>query len=173
METRELRYLGSKTSTTEQVYQRITGLIPRGSFCDPFGGVGIVGAFFKRRGFSVWSGDILRNAHYFQVARIQRNRRPSFRLLRKSLRLDSTAEVVQMLNEAHQKDGWFEREYSRKRQFFIAENAQRIAGCRLMIRSWTRDELVSEQEKAVLLASLVNSMDKVANTAGTYYAYLK
>jgi len=64
-------------------------------------------------------------------------------------------------------------EYAHRRQFFTRENARRIQGCWNTIRNWARQAWLTEEEEAVLIASLINSMDKVANTAGTYYAFLK
>lgn len=168
-----MRYFGSKVSTAQQVYRYIADRVPTGSFCDPFGGVGVIGAYFKERGYSVVSGDILTHAHFFQTARITRQRRPAFLRLRKELALESAEQVVELLNRAKRHDGWFVREYAEKRMFFTRSNAERIAGCRASIFAWAKQGLLSHSEKAVLVASLIDSMDRVANTAGTYYAYLK
>jgi adenine-specific DNA-methyltransferase len=168
-----MRYLGSKAATAETVVQLVQPIISKGSFCDPFGGVGIIGTCFKKEGYKVTAGDILKNAYYFQVARIQRDRQPSFRILRQALGIKSRLDVSCLLNSAIQHSGWFEREYSIRRRFFAPSNARRIAGCRNLIRQWDTAGLLSHSEKAVLLASLTSSMDKVANTAGTYYAFLK
>jgi len=168
-----MRYLGSKASTAEIIYRLVANYVSRGTFCDPFGGIGVVGAVFKQYGYTVWSGDILRNAYNFQVARLERQRLPSFRRLREILILPTDQDVVDYLNSAVQRGGWFEREYAKERRFFTRSNAMKIAGCRRLIYHWDHDGLLSSSEKSVLLASLVNSMDKVANTAGTYYAYLK
>lgn len=168
-----MRYFGSKVSTAQQVYRYIADRVPTGSFCDPFGGVGVIGAYFKKRGFSVVSGDILTHAHFFQTARIARQRRPAFLRLRKELGLESADQIVELLNRAKRHDGWFVREYAEERMFFTRSNAERIAGCRASIFAWAKQGLLSHSEKAVLVASLIDSMDRVANTAGTYYAYLK
>jgi adenine-specific DNA-methyltransferase len=168
-----MRYFGSKSSTIKKVYQLVAKRMPSGSFCDPFGGIGIVGAFFKKKGYTIWCGDILTSAHYFQIARVERSRHPSFRKLRKAFNLVSSDDIIQHLNAEQGKFGWFVREYSDRRKFFTRPNALRINACRLRINKWWKDGLLSTSEYAVLLASLINSMDKVANTAGTYYAYLK
>ena len=42
-----------------------------------------------------------------------------------------------------------------------------------MIKIWREKGWLSYEENAVLIASLINNIDKIANTAGTYYAYLK
>jgi adenine-specific DNA-methyltransferase len=60
-----------------------------------------------------------------------------------------------------------------RRKFFTERNARRIDKIRIQIAEWASACLVSEREEAYLIASLLNAADAVANTAGTYYAYLK
>lgn len=168
-----MRYFGSKVSTIESVYNLIAQRVPSGTLCDPFGGTGIVGSYFKTKGYSVVTGDMLTFAYYFQIARVKQNGHLSFRKLRKALNLKSPSEVVILLNRSRHKNGWFVREYSEKRQFFTSENARHIESCRTKIQYWFRKGWLTQREHAVLLVSLINCMDKVANTAGTYYAYLK
>lgn len=168
-----MRYFGSKASTCESVLALAKQLVPFGSFCDPFGGIGVMGAQFKKNGYDVWSGDMLRNAYNFQVARIAFSRVPSFTRLKAYLGVESTDAIVAFLNRTRSSGTWFEREYSEQRQFFTPENAKRIAACKRHIDKWVRLRLVSPKEESLLAASLVECADKVANTAGTYYAYLK
>jgi adenine-specific DNA-methyltransferase len=168
-----MRYFGSKCSAVEQVFDIIHEKVPSGTICDPFGGIGTVGSYFKSKKYTVWSGDILTSAHYFQIARIGRTRTPSFKKLRGTVGFDSAQEIVCFLNNIPSKYGWFVREYAENRRFFTIENALRINACWLQILAWKKGGLLSYSECAVLLASLINSMDKVANTAGTYYSYLK
>ena len=168
-----MRYFGSKASAVKYVYNLVSGIIPSGTFCDPFGGIGTVGAYFKRKGYSVWCGDKLTFAHYFQIARVERNRIPVFKQLRAEQNLNSSAEVIDLLNREPPKKDWFTKEYAQKRRFFTEHNAAHIEVCRSLIAEWAEKKWISKSEHAILLASLINSMDKVANTAGTYYAYLK
>lgn len=168
-----MRYFGSKASTCDLVLAVAKKLVPHGTFCDPFGGIGVMGSFFKSNGYHVWSGDLLRNAYNFQVARIVYNRVPSFSQLKSYAGFERTEEIVAFLNGARTNGSWFEREYSKSRKFFTRENASKIAGCKKHIDQWVRLKLLSENEEALLVSSLVLCMDKVANTAGTYYAFLK
>ena len=168
-----MRYFGSKVSTIDTLFKLISAHIPGGTFCDPFGGIGSVGSFFKLKGYNVHCGDILLFAHYFQIARIKISTELKFSNLLKYLNLYSTLDLVNYLNSLHSDDGWFIREYAKKRQFFLISNAQRIQACRTHIKKWFQLGLINQNEHAILLASLINSMDNVANTAGTYYAYLK
>ena len=168
-----MRYLGSKASLLPKLYELISKKVPSGCFCDPFGGVGVVGTFFKQQGYVVWTGDILRFAHFFQIARIQSNRPVPFYALRGEKNFTSSEEIVDFLNSLPPKNGWFVREYSRVRPFFNESNAGKIEAIRVLINQWSKRGLLTYEEEAVLLASLIESMDKVANTAGTYYAALK
>lgn len=168
-----MRYFGSKFSTLEDLGKIIVGRAPKGTFCDAFGGIGTVGAFFKALGYRVWTGDVLLFAHYFQVARIHRQRLPSFRRVRQELGAKTTHEVVAALGNGHRRDGWFVEEYAKRRQFFTMENARAIESAWRTILKWRAAGWLTFEEEAVLLASLIQSMDQVANTAGTYYAYLK
>ena len=84
-----MRYLGSKGSVVETVYELVSALVPKGTFCDPFGGIGVVASRFKRAGYSVWTGDVLHAAHCFQVARIGLSQPPRLMAVRRHVGLES------------------------------------------------------------------------------------
>jgi adenine-specific DNA-methyltransferase len=81
--------------------------------------------------------------------------------------------MIIYLNSLKPKNGWIVKEYSNKRAFFTKKNAAKIQACRREIMEWRLKGWLNYDEHAVLLASLICSMDKIANTAGTYYAFLK
>lgn len=168
-----MRYLGSKASTAEQVYSAVSKFITKGSLCDPFGGTGVVSGCFKSKGFEVWTGDTLTFAHYFQIARLGFSALPRFSGLRRRLGIRSPCELVQAIESSPGAAKWFTREFAEKRLFFSRDNARRIEGSWHRIQHWRRQNWISSDETAFLLACLVQSADRVANTAGTYYAYLK
>ncbi len=61
-----------------------------------------------------------------------------------------------------------------RRKFFTAANAARIDACRKRIQTWRRSgKLRGEAEHAFLLASLMRSCARVANTTGTYTAFMR
>lgn len=164
-----LRYLGSKTLMVERIKALIGPQSPGALFCDPFGGIGTVGNYMKQNGFQVISGDVLRFAYFFQRTLIQLNATPSFSGL-----ISETGEnVEQFLNTLSSPQGWLIESYCEKRNFFTLDNARRIQGCINAIWNWRVKQNINEDEYAFLVASLIQSMDRVANTAGTYYAYLK
>jgi adenine-specific DNA-methyltransferase len=168
-----MRYFGSKVSTIDTFYDLASRWVPSGSFCDPFGGIGSVGSYFRSKGYSVWSGDILKFTHFFQIARLKFSKPLTFKTLTGKLGLINGNHLVDVLNSAAPRNGWFVKEYSEKRHFFTNQNAGKIQACRRTVMAWAKKGWLSYDEHAVLLASLINSMDKVANTAGTYYSYLK
>ncbi|MDP3698382.1 MAG: DNA adenine methylase [Nanoarchaeota archaeon] len=76
----------------------------------------------------------------------------------------------------NQTKGFFFKNYSpggSKRMFFSPENAARIDYFRATIEDWKNKNLISEKEYYFLLASLIESISKVSNTAGVYGAFLK
>ena len=101
-----VRYLGSKTSTLVTIKQIIEKYFTSGVVCDPFGGIGTVGAFLKRNGFSVICGDILNFAHCFQVATIVINSIQNFEGV--SLGTD----IDKYLNSLPGCDGWLVEHYA-------------------------------------------------------------
>jgi adenine-specific DNA-methyltransferase len=167
-----MRYFGSKASVAHMLYSYASERTRFRTICDPFGGIGVVGAYFKAKGHEVTTGDHLYAANCFQTAVVAMERRPSFSRVRAAVGLTTTEELVDYLNRC-KNDGWFVREYAERRRFFKRSNAIRIDGCRRAIYAWERAGLLSDAERKVLIASLIASMDRVANTAGTYYAYLK
>lgn len=72
--------------------------------------------------------------------------------------------------------GFFYKSYSpgaSKRMYFTPENAGRIDFFRTTIEEWKVSSLINENEYAYLMASLLESVSVVANTAGVYGAFLK
>lgn len=167
-----MRYLGSKTLLLNDIFNMVMEF-KGGVFCDPFGGIGTVGSFMKQNGFHVISGDILNFAHFFQYTLIERNEENEFNKLKKLLQIDDVSDIESYLNGQYLNEGWLVEEYSNNRKFFTLENACKIQGCLRCIENWFHIQAINESERKIFIASLINSLDKVANTAGTYYGYLK
>lgn len=170
-----MRYFGSKASVVKTIGQLISSLNTGLTFCDPFGGVGIVGKHFKSNAFSVTSGDVLRFATFFQESSLCRSRALAYTRAKDYYGVTSIEAFLLSLSAAQscKPKGWFVEEYATKRQFFTPLNAIAIDRCWREIIHLHKSGLISALEHAVLMASLIDSVDRVANTAGTYYAYLK
>lgn len=166
-----MRYLGSKTSLLNQIGTMVNEY-NGGVFCDPFGGIGTVGAFMKQKGFDVITGDILNFAHYFQCVRIAFDETDINNLIN-SLHLYSLTDLEEFMSGISVSSGWLIEEYAIKRQFFTIDNACHIQACLNCIVDWYENGYIHEKEYIILIVSLIDSFDRVANTAGTYYAYLK
>lgn len=165
-----VRYFGSKASVTDQIIDLIRSLGSFSSACDPFGGLGTVGVALRRHGYRVVTGDQLMFAHFFQIARLELAGHPPFKALVQ--RLDGQA-VAAHLDSLPGKRGWLTRSYAVERSFFTVKNAERIDAIWKTILGWRRKGMTGRREHALLMASLIDSADAVANTAGTYHAYLK
>ena len=73
-------------------------------------------------------------------------------------------------------EGFFYQNYSKggsERMYFSTENAGRIDYFRQSIEQWKTENLISDYEYSYLLASLIESISFVSNTAGVYGAFLK
>lgn len=168
-----MRYLGSKTLLLDDIANIVQDYTKEGTFCDPFGGIGTVGKFMKEKGYQVITGDILYFAHCFQISLIENNEDVALDGLKNKFFGTNDIDVEQYLNSLAFKDGWLVEEYARKRKFFTEENAMKIQACIDCIYQWKENDMLNGNEYEILIASLIQSFDKVANTAGTYYAYLK
>lgn len=72
--------------------------------------------------------------------------------------------------------GYIYKNYSlgnSNRMYFSEENAMKIDFIRWQIEEWKENNKINESEYYYLIASLIESVSKVANVAGVYGAYLK
>lgn len=179
-----MRYIGSKTATLPWLSSLVAKRAPNAtSLCDPFAGTCTVARHFKRLGMRIVTGDVLRLSYVIQVATVGLNKLPSFERLRAAQTIpmngDSGAAtaVIDHLDHLPGTKDFVYREFSpagsRRRLFFTSRNAARIDAVRKEIAKWRTTDLITDTEEAFLLASLIDAADRVANTAGTYYAHLK
>jgi adenine-specific DNA-methyltransferase len=86
-------------------------------------------------------------------------------------------QVLRYLDQIPGRPGPFYETYCHSgtdgRMYFSRENGLRIQAIRDLIETWGESRLVSPNEKAWLIACLIESADRVANTASVYGAYLK
>lgn len=134
-------------------------------FCDLFAGTGIVGRTFKTQVKKVIANDV---EFYSYV--LNRNYIGNHNPI-------SLEEKIEVLDNLEGKKGFIFSEYSeggkQGRNYFSKENGQKIDAIRTQIEVWKKASEINEDEYYFLLASLLESADKVANTASVYGAYLK
>ena len=164
-----MNYIGSKhrlssflkTAIINSVGQDLSNLV----FCDLFAGTGIVGRTFKPLVKQVIANDI---EFYSYV--LNRNYIGNYKTL-------NSEEQLKTLNNLDGIEGFIFNNYcengSENRLYFSSENGKKIDAIRQKIEDWKIANKITEGEYYLLLASLIESADKVANTASVYGAYLK
>ena len=178
-----MRYIGSKASTLPWLTERLRANAPEArSLCDPFAGTCVVPLHFKRLGMEVVTGDVMLFSHLLQRATLGIDGPPTFQKLQNAGIVSGpsgelASRVLTHLESLPGKKGYFHDEFSDGaggyRRFFTAQNAAKIDAIRATITDWQRGCLLDGAEEAFLLSSLIDAADRVASTAGTYYAHLK
>lgn len=185
-----MKYIGNKQRLLSFIYSVIAKekLPTKGVFIDIFTGTTSVAKYFKKKGYRLITNDFMTYSYVFQKAYIKVNKCPSFEMIIKGENIksdyrmfrssdDGLRAVVNYLNNLPGKEGFIFNHYAPggkyKRQFFSNENAKRIDATRDKIEEWRAKSLINESEYYILLASLIDAADFVANISGTYGAYLK
>jgi len=164
-----MNYIGSKNKLSSFIFETVTKVassdLSQTVFCDLFAGTGIVGRTFKPHVKQIIANDV---EFYSYV--LNRN------YIGNHLEFKSE-EILNELNVLKAKKGFVFQQYSEGgkagRTYFTAKNGQKIDAIRTQIENWKKVSKINENEYYFLLASLLESADKVANTASVYGAYLK
>jgi adenine-specific DNA-methyltransferase len=164
-----MNYIGSKHKLSQFIFKAVTqtcgnDLVGK-IFCDLFAGTGIVGRKFKPYVKQVIANDV----EYYSYV-LNRN------YIGNTTSFDFE-EFIKKLNSLPGKKGFIFENYSEGgkagRNYFTAENGQKIDAIRFQIENWKEASKITEDQYYFLLASLLESADKIANTASVYGAYLK
>ncbi len=158
-----MNYIGSKYKLSNWIKEEINKKVSvkEKIFCDLFAGTGIIGRVFKKDVKKVIANDI---EYYAYV--LNRNYIGNHKNLKEKF------EVIEYLNNLPLRDdGFIYNNYCSpaNRLYFCDENGKKIDTIRMEIEKFKNDE----DMYYFLLASLIESADKVANTASVYGAFLK
>ena len=163
-----MNYIGSKYSLMPFLIETIAavaGTDTHMSFADLFAGTGVVGKTFKEKGYSVIANDIQYYSYILNKHLIE-NVPP----------LD-VQEILDDLNDLPGADGFVYRNYcagsGSGRNYFTDENGRKCDAVRLELERLKDCGALDEARYTYLLASLIHSIDKYANTASVYGAFLK
>lgn len=184
-----MNYIGSKKSLLNFLEESIYTVVPEKSFTflDLFAGTGIVGQHFKNKGNKIISNDLQYYSFVLNKNYIENNKYLNFKKLEKEIK---NLEKINLKNKASfvceylddiEEEGFIYKNYSLggtkndfyERQYFSDENAKKIDAIRQKIEEWKERNLLNTSEYYFLLATLIESIDKVANTASVYGAFLK
>jgi|WetSurMetagenome_2_1015567.scaffolds.fasta_scaffold07428_1 adenine-specific DNA-methyltransferase len=131
-------------------------------FCDIFAGTGVVGKYFNRPDTKIISNDIL-DSSYISL---------QCWLNTKTYNKEKITSIIEYLNNLNPKN----ENYMSKifgGLYFTKENALQIGAIREKIEDIYKRKEITQEEKNILLTSLIYAIDKVANTVGHYEAYRK
>lgn len=164
-----MNYIGSKHKLSSFIFETITETcgsdLSQKSFCDLFAGTGIVGRNFKPHVKQVIANDV--EFYSYVLNRNYIGNHIDFEY----------EDFISKLNSLKGKKGFIFENYAESgkagRNYFTSENGQKIDAVRLQIETWKKENAISEDQFYFLLTSLLESADKVANTASVYGAYLK
>ncbi len=174
-----------------------------GVAADPFAGTASVAGALKRRGWRVHAGDLMAFSFALQVARVELDRAPSFpaALLPAGRRARSNGgppaagdggdcegggtvgyrAVLRWLQAAPGRHGFITEHYTpageagraHGRMYFRPRNARRIDLIREKIAEWRDAGHLDRGRTQLLLATLIEAADRVANTTGIYASFVK
>jgi adenine-specific DNA-methyltransferase len=164
-----MNYIGSKhklgdfikTTVKEVVGPDLSNMV----FCDLFAGTGSVGRNFKTLVKSVVANDV----EYYSYVLLKN-------YIENHQKVDAQ-DFLAELNELEGTSGFVFEEYSENgnanRLYFSEANGKKIDAIRKQIEDWKLNKKIGENQYFFLLASLLESADKIANTASVYGAFLK
>lgn len=157
------RYIGSKTKLLNWIFEKIQENTKGNSFCDIFAGTGVVAQRALTHYKNIIVNDILYSNNiiyeaFWGIGEYDINKLILYKDKFNTLKFD--------LN-----DNYFSINYGNK---YFGINDSKIIG---YIRELLDEEFVmkklNKKEYNILLASLIYSIDKIANTVGHYEAYRK
>lgn len=164
-----MNYIGSKYSLLdflETTIEDVTGYKNGDNyvFADLFAGTGIVGQTYKAKGCTVISNDI---QYYSYVL--------NKHFIENIPELDTS--LLKTLNTLQPIEGFIYKNYCEGsgsgRNYFTNENGKKCDAIRIELERLHSTGQIDDHLYFYYLASLVNSIDKYANTASVYGAFLK
>lgn len=185
-----MNYIWSKLSLLQFIENWINSIVWEKNyiFSDLFAGTWIVWRYFKQKWHKVIANDMQYYSYVLNRHYIWNHKELEFNNLiweLKELENIETSKrkdfVCEYLNNLSWKKWFIYKNYSIwwtkwtefERLYFSDENALRCDAIRSKIEKWKKENKINENEYYFLLASLLEAIDKVANTASVYGAFLK
>lgn len=163
LEINNRRFLGSKYKLLNFIEETVNNNCKDiGSVIDVFAGTGVVGSMFLKDGKEVYFNDYLKSNCY------------SYKAFYEPMKID-IKKIEKIINDYNvieiEEDNYFSDNFSDT--YFSSKDCKKIGFIRDDIENKFIEKDINEREKSVLIASLIYSMDRVANTVGHYDAYRK
>ena len=184
-----VRYLGNKTRLIPFLLKTLERLaIPPGTAADPFSGTASVASALKLDGWRVHAGDLMAASYALQVARVELDRTPRYPagLLPRGEPSGRTGTIayrrlLEWLGRAPARHGFVTEHFTpagrqgreHGRMYFTDSNARLIDAVRERLHDWTRGGKIDDLQAQLLIATLIEAADRVANTTGIYASFVK
>lgn len=185
-----MNYIWSKLSLLQFIEKTINKFVwhKNYTFSDLFAWTGIVGRYFKQKWHKIIANDLQYYSYVLNKNYIWNHTDLYFVNLLWEIpelltwNVNNYQKIVcNYLNKLPWKKWFIYNHYSLsgtkgeefERQYFSDENALKCDTIRQKIESWKKKNRINENEYYFLKASLLESIDKVANTASVYWAFLK
>ncbi|MGI8913942.1 MAG: DNA adenine methylase, partial [Chloroflexota bacterium] len=156
-----IKYLGSKRVIVPQIASVVRAIPGVKRVCDLFAGTTRVGQALKAQDLFVVSNDLASYSEVLGRTYIQADARTMDR--------ERLLGLLRHLQELPPKAGYFTRTFCEEARYFQPQNGARVDTIRDRIDEIARDE----EERAILLTSLLLAADRVDSTTGLQMAYLK
>jgi adenine-specific DNA-methyltransferase len=158
------KFIGSKQNLLDFIDGVASAQAPdASSMADLFCGSGVVAHHFAAKGMAVIASDTL--YHNWIASQCFLGGRPG------AVNWSKISLLLERLDSLSPIQGYCFHEFGGS--YFTSQNAGRIDAIREAIDDLVRMGGISDQERAILLTSLIYAADKVANTCGQYDAFLK
>ena len=163
LEINNRRFLGSKYKLLNFIEETVNSNCKDiNSVVDVFAGTGVVGSMFLKDGKEVYFNDYLKSNCY------------SYKAFYEPMKID-IKKIEKIINDYNvveiEEENYFSDNFSDT--YFSSKDCKKIGFIRDDIENKFIEKDINEREKSVLIASLIYSMDRVANTVGHYDAYRK
>lgn len=185
-----MNYIWSKLSLLQFIEDWINKIVWEKNyvFSDLFAWTGIVGRYFKEKWHKVIANDLQYYSYVLNKNYIWNHRDLYFSGIRDEVvdlfvwDVNNYKGIVcKYLSNLPWKKWFIYKNYSVwgtsgkefERMYFSDENAAKCDAIRQKIEEWKKENKINENEYFFLKASLLESIDKVANTASVYWAFLK
>jgi len=184
-----MRFIGNKENLIDRIYNALLQRNIHGkTFFDFFSGTASVASFFKKKGYKVFSSDLLYFSYCMQRAYITNNAEPKFKKLLPSIKIlknklfaSNLDNVLDFLNEIKPVKGFIYKNYSiggtanlpQPRMYLSDDNAKKIDAIRIQIENWKIANLLTKDEYFILITCLIESVSFFSNVSGVYAAFQK
>ncbi len=156
------RYTGSKYKLSDWIIELVNDNCKGTSFCDLFAGTGIISEKMLQHIDELYINDFLFSNETIYKAFFKNQKYSKKKLLNYKKKYTS-------IDASNLKDNYVSENFGNR--FFSYNDAKIIGFIREDIDKNLSD--LNEKEESILIASLIYSLDKSANTVGHYDAYIK